>query len=728
LYDTVYNLGISTVHSYSIEGLICKNCYTLPAVKDSYGGILYTDQQQAQLFKRRCGSGVDISNIRPKGLPTKNAARTTDGIGVFMQRFSNTCEEVAQNGRRGACLLSISVHHPEVETFIKIKQDKTKVTGANVSLRITDEFMKAVETDSEYELRWPVDSKAPTISKRVKAKEIWNLIIDCAWTSGDPGLMFWDTALRESLPDLYKYINPNFADTSANPCGEIIQGFDSCRLITMNTYSYVNNPFTDDAEFDLSLYGEHTIIAQRLMDDLVDLELEAIDRILKKINDDPEPKEIKQIEIDLWEQLKKNCTAGRRTGLGNTAIADTIAAMNLPYASNEAIQLTSEIYKQLAISSMKSSCLMAKELGTFSLYNAEIEKDNLMLKRLFAEDTELEELHKKHGRRNISLTTTSPAGSVSLLTQTSSGIEPVFYLSYKRNKKVHDASKDFSFTDDKKQKWKTYEITHPKLDVWKKATGETDITKSPYHGSTITDIDYNKSVELQAAAQKWVTHSISKTHNLPEKTNKLVIAELYKLAWTSGCKGVTVFRNGCKKGVLEANDTAEVKLPKTQAPKRPKTLPCELHCINSKKAKILVVVGLAEGEPYELFASVLDKCEYSGEAGKITKLKRGHYVIKTKDGEVVIKDTHKSLTSEEAAITRLTSTALRHGADVAYIVQQLEKVEGEWGSFTHAIARVLKGYIKNGVKVTGDSCPNCKSTELTRLEGCVSCTCGWTKC
>jgi ribonucleoside-diphosphate reductase alpha chain len=720
-------------NTYQIQSL--GNCFVVPPMMDSYAGILYTDQQQIQLYKRRSGAGSDISNLRPKGLPTNNAAKTTDGVGVFMERISNSCLEVAQNGRRGANLISISVHHPEIETFIKIKQDKNKITGSNVSVRVSDEFMKAVQEDTEYEQRWPVDSKTPTISKKVKARDIWNLIIQCAWSSGDPGLMLWDTAIRESLPDRYKVIDPNFADTSSNPCGEIIQGFDSCRLMTMNLYYYVINPFTDKARFDFELFAQHTEVAQRLMDDLVDLEQEAMDRIIKKIESDPEPIQIKQVELDLWQQLKKNCFAGRRTGLGITALADTLAALNIKYGTEEAIKKTEKIYKQLAISSMRSSCLMAKELGAFPLYYKKVEADHPFLQRLFKADPELETLHNKYGRRNISLTTTSPNGTVSILMQTSSGIEPVFFLSYKRNKKITDEKNSkVSFTDAQGIKWETFDVFHPKLKEWLNITNETDIKKSPYHGATANDVDYFKSVEMQAVAQKWITHSISKTHNLPKKATKGMVEDIYLHAYKMGCKGVTVYRDGCKGNVIESNtDIDPTKtIAKTQAPKRPKSLPCDLFVLPNKKSQILIIVGKLNSDPYEIFAMHTNDekiIEHDKQYGTINKITRGHYIVKTDKGEVLIKDTHKALNPEEAVITRLISASLRHGADVAFIVHQLEKVEGDWNSFAKAIARVLKSYIVDGTKVTGEECPNCKSTtNLIRESGCVSCRCGWSKC
>lgn len=491
------------------------NCFVVNSPYDSYGGILHTDQELTQLMKRRCGVGTDISNIRPKGLATNNAAKTTDGIGIFMERFSNTTREVAQSGRRGALMLSISVNHPEIETFINIKKDLKKVTGANISIRLSDEFMNAVKNNKDYILRWPVEAtiSEAKVTKKVKAKDIWDQIIDCAWTSAEPGVLFWDRIIDNSPADIYSKLYPNFRTQSTNPCGELPLGLDSCRLLLTNLLSFVKHPFTDKAEFDFNYFAEVVKISQRLMDDLIDLEIEKISKILTKIKSDPEPEYIKQVEIRMWEQFLESCQQGRRTGTGITALGDCLAALNIKYGSEESILMTEEIYKTLAINAYKSSCIMAKERGAFPIFNKDLELNHPYLTLLLNADSELNSLYNEYGRRNVSLLTTAPTGSVSSQTQTTSGIEPAFLLSYTRRKKHNPSDKNarIDFVDALGDKWQEFKVYHHGVKKWMEISNETDESKSPYFGATSNEIDWMASVDIQAVAQKWIDHSISKT-------------------------------------------------------------------------------------------------------------------------------------------------------------------------------------------------------------------------
>ena len=1130
---------------YQIQS--ASNCFVIPSPLDSYGGILLTDQEQAQIMKRRGGVGFDISNIRPKGIPTKNAARTTDGIGVFMERFSNTCREVAQNGRRGALMLTISCHHPEIRTFINIKRDKKKVTGANISIRMTDEFMKAVKGNKKVELRFPVDSKTPTISEEVNAREIWNDIVDAAWESAEPGILFWDNVLENGPADIY----PEYRSTSTNPCfagdqrlltdvgyikfkslaenfpiqkihtdnrisfvgtnknekweidinkqgttsrdalvsltqknakvfllkfdngmsvkctedhdfatvngmikaksltkedkilvsttnnngsvvdkepetddeisafimgivcgdgtylqrknnndricidiwgsdrkritpliikyiktlydnnsssishlvksenwknrklspsyiveddeldktrivstfltlylnnkfgfgkkskhtvpefilenasnnigkyylaglyyadacpqGNVVSGFtvrlaqsnegllkdvqllchangiqtkiylrreahekyikgkiynikkqyelitvngsikeyalrigffghiekqkklddfyglcmkrrkksnqyyakmisyefignedvyclkeditrscivqglsarrcgeitlspyDSCRLMVVNLNSFVNNPYTPEAEFDFIKFAQITQVAQRLMDDMIDIELEQIDKILKKIKDDEEPENVKKIELDLWNNVKRICINGRRTGLGITALGDALAALNIRYGSKESISKTEKIYKALAINSEKSSCILAKERGAFPIFDAKMEKGHPFIERLMDADEELSALYKKHGRRNISTTTTAPVGSVSTMTQTTSGIEPSFLLKYTRRKKINPNDKDAKadFVDEMGDKWQEFTVYHHGFKKWMDVTGKTKIEDSPYHKATSNDIDWGASVDLQAAAQKWISHSISKTCNLPNSATKELVSEIYMQAWESGCKGFTIYRDGCRTGVLIEEVQKETKktgrdaiaITKTIAPKRPESLKCELHHIKLTKRldkirsiEYCAVVGMfAGGEPYELFVFENGSIDKKYVHGNLVKKSKGNYDVEFEDG-FTIKNIMKDQTEEEELVTRLVSTSLRHGTPIEFLVHQLEKVRTDnIASFTKVMCRVLKKYIKDGVRVSGETCPQCGGKDIIRMEGCQTCkSCGYSKC
>ncbi|NJL70413.1 MAG: adenosylcobalamin-dependent ribonucleoside-diphosphate reductase [Candidatus Competibacteraceae bacterium] len=730
----VYTLGVRNHHSYAVEGLVSQNCFVIESPHDSYSGILFTDLQQANLMKRRSGVGFDISTIRPANMLVKNAARTTDGISVFMERYSNTCREVAQNGRRGALMLSLSVHHPDVETFIQIKQDLKKVTGANISLRLTNEFMTAVREDDKYQLRWPVDSSNPKVSKMVRAKDIWDKIIHAAWKSAEPGLLFWDHMNDFSPAHAYGKADAAFYNRSTNPCGEIVMGTDSCRLLVLNLLGFVENAYRKDAYFNYEKFAKYSQIAQRLMDDVVDIELELMDKIINKVKSDPEPKHIKQSEISMWEEMKRVCKAGRRTGLGITALGDTLAAIGIKYGSSESIRVTEDMYKTMTVNAYKASCKMAKERGAFGCYDPEIEKNNKYLERVINSDSELRDLHSKHGRRNIALTTTAPTGSVSCLTQTTSGIEPVFLLSYTRRKKINpnDSNTRVDFTDAVGDRWQEYKVYHHGLQKWIDATGSNSIEESPYFGATSDAIDWVASVELQAAAQRWVCHSISKTCNLPNSATQVEVSNVYMKAWESGCKGFTVYRDGCRDGVLVSNDEPKPTkkiIAKTNAPKRPEDLQAAVHHVVVKGEQYFIIVGLLEGkDAYEVFAGKNGFIPKSVKSASVKKLKRGHYQATLDNGQVV-ENISDHISDLEEAITRLVSTSLRHGADINFVVHQLEKTRGDMMSFSKALARALKKHIPEGTKVVGETCASCGSGDLMRKEGCVTCaSCGSSRC
>lgn len=722
----------------------CSNCFVIPSPEDSYGGILKTDQEQAQIMKRRGGVGFDISHIRPKGIETKNAARTTDGIGVFMERFSNTCREVAQNGRRGALMLTISCHHPEIRTFINIKKDLTKVTGANISIRLTDEFMNAVKNKQQVQLRWPVDSKDPKVKEMVNAEDIWKEIIEAAWQSAEPGLLFWDTAQKYTPADIYKDFG--YESLATNPCGEIIlSAYDSCRLMCVNLLSFVIDKFNSNASFDYDKLEQIAQIAQRLMDDMIDIEIEQIDKILAKIDSDPESDDAKAVERNLWLRIRKACVDGRRTGLGITALGDALAALGIRYGSKESVIVTEKIYKALAIGSYRGSCVLAKERGAFPIFNPELEEGHPFLNRIWDAAPDVYELYKKYGRRNIANTTTAPTGSVSTLTQTTSGIEPAYMLFYKRRKKINpgDGEARVDFVDPKGDKWQEFYVFHHQFKEWMDANGysvkEGDSSinsaedleffkNSPYYKATSNDVDWSTSVDIQSVAQKWIDHAISKTCNLPNSATKELVADVYMKAWESGCKGFTVYRDGCRTGVLvSANEKKKENMFKTNAPKRPNVLDCDIHHTKSRGEDFFVLVGVLEGNPYEVFAGK-NGCITQLKKGKLTKKKRGQYELRSDDG-FVVENVCDLLTDEQAVITRMISLSLRHGSDISYVVDQLEKSPGDMTNFGKALARVLKKYIADGTKVSGATCSSCGGSNVIRQEGCLTCKdCGGSKC
>lgn len=736
--------GIGNPH----QNMSISNCFVIDAPFDSYAGILKTDQEEAQIMKRRGGVGFDISTIRPKGLQTANAAKTTDGIGVFMERFSNTCREVAQGGRRGALMLSISVHHPEIETFINIKKDKSKVTGANISIRLTDEFMKAVKDDKDFELRFPVDSDEPSITKSVNARAIWDQIIASAHDSAEPGLLFWDTVTKRSPADIY----PEFHSLSTNPCGEItLSAYDSCRLLLVNVPSFVENPFTNEAFFDDVLFRKVSFKAQRLMDDMVDLELECIDKILAKIDADPEPEDVKAIERNLWEKIRHACVTGRRTGTGVTAVGDALAALNLVYGSDESIVAVEDVYRNLAVGCYHSTIAMAKERGAFPAFDWELEKEHPFLLQILDEIPEMKSVWKKHGRRNIALTTTAPAGSVSVVAQTSSGIEPAFLLEYTRRKKINPSDGDVTpdFIDEMGDKWLEFPVYHHAFKKWMDVTGKTKIEDSPYHGGLANDIDWVQKVKLQAAAQKWICHAISNTTNLPADVSVDTVKDIYMAGWESGCKGITIYRDGSRSGVLVSSEQKEIK-PETDiiirhAPKRPLELPCEVHHITVHGEKWTFFVGILNGRPYEIMGGLSQNVSMPKrvKSGKTVKHNGPtspkarydfHYDFeKGPDDEAILKDIATLFDNATySSFTRTISLALRHGSDVRFVVEQIQKgaeKEDDFFSFSKAVSRVLKHYIEDGIVILDKKCQDCGASDLIYQEGCMMCkSCGSSKC
>lgn len=739
------------------------NCFVIESPYDSYAGILKADQEQAQIMKRRGGVGFDVSTIRPKGLVTANAARTTDGIGVFMERFSNTCREVAQGGRRGALMLTVDVHHPEIRTFINIKRDLKKVTGANISIRLSDEFMQAVKDGGKVHLRFPVQKDTKHIVEEwVDAKELWHEVIEAAWASAEPGLLFWDTVKKRTPTECYE----GYKSVSTNPCGEIVLSpYDSCRLLLVNLYKFVKNPFTSAASFDQQGYNDAVQKAQRLMDDLIDLEIEAVDKIITKIQNDPEPEDVKRSELELWNKIRSAALGGRRTGLGITALGDTLAALGFVYGSDVSIQMTETIYRTLAVNAYRSSVKMAEERGAFPVFDLATEQDHPFIQQILEADPDLVPAYKKHGRRNIALTTTAPAGSVSVLTQTTSGIEPAFMLFYKRRKKVNgdDPNVRVDFVDPIGDKWQEFKVYHHAFKKWMDVTGKTDeqVQDSPYWGGTANDIDWVKKVDLQAAAQKWICHSISNTTNIPNSTSVDVVKEIYMRGWETGCKGVTIYRDGCRTGVLVAEtpqptkpedrkskgsiDDQPTTISENHAPKRPKELPCDIHRINVRgpggSEGYLVLVGKMDDKPYEVFCGLSSHVEVPKKAKTGVLIKNGKkdgvatYNLQIPIGEddfLLFKDIVNLFDNpNHGSFTRTLSLALRHGVPVSYVCEQLQKDKhSDMQSFSRVLSRVLKGYIPDGSKSASDKkCSSCGIEGLIYKEGCVTCSsCGWSKC
>lgn len=705
------------------------NCYVLEVPKDSYSSILKVDEQLVNISKRRGGVGINLSNLRPEGASTNNAAVSSTGIPTWMERYSNSIREVGQNARRGALMLTLAINHYDIEKFITIKSDRTKVTGANISVMLSQDFLDRVDKDQDFVLQWPINTKTPKLKKTVKARYLWDLLIKQARENAEPGILMWDNILTGPA-DCYE----NYKSVCTNPCSEIpLSSYDSCRLMCLNLFSYVKNPFTSTASFDFQLFQKHTKIAQRLMDDLVDLESEKIVKILNKIKGDPESDEIKKDEFSLWTKIKKFNDEGRRTGLGITALGDTLAALGIKYGSCESITQTAAIYQALKLAAYESSVDMAEELGSFTEYDTNKEKDNDFILRIKAENKALYERMQKFGRRNIAILTTAPTGTVSILTQTTSGIEPLFQIGYTRRKKVNHADKNtkVDFIDQNGDKWQEFTVYHPKIQEWMEVTGKTDVTKSPWYDCTANDIDWINRVKMQAVAQRHVCHAISSTINLPNNVTEETVSEIYKTAFKAGCKGMTIYRDGCRTGVLVVKETTKNNIVKTSAPKRPKELTGELHHFVLEGHKYYVAVGMIGDEPFEIFTgkNELKKDLYIPKqihSGLIKKVSKGNYVFLTKDGdEYHLTNGHNNDTAD--ALSRLISISLRHGSDITFIVEQLLKTHGNMMTFSKILARTLKKYIKEGTKST-ENCSEC-DTKLVFSNGCSICpNCGYSKC
>ena len=745
-------------NDYQVASL--SNCFVIghdrPA--DSYGGIMKMDEEQVQLMKRRGGVGHDLSHIRPAGTPVLNSALTSTGLVPFMERYSNSTREVAQDGRRGALMLSVSIKHPDAESFIDAKMQQGKVTGANVSVKIDDEFMRDAIAGKEYTQQYPIDSKTPVIVKKINAQQLWKKIVHNAWKSAEPGILFWDTVLRESVADCYADLG--YRTVSTNPCGEIpLCPYDSCRLIAINLYSYVDNPFTFAATFNMELFKKHVRMAMRLMDDLIDLEMEKIAAILKKIESDPEDDEVKRTEYNLWKKIEKKSLGARRTGLGITAEGDMLAALGIRYGSDEAINFAVEVQKTLAVEAYRTSVEMAKERGAFPIYDAQREVGNPMIERIKAADPALYEDMVKYGRRNVSMLTIAPTGTTSLMTQTTSGIEPVFLPYYVRRRKVNpnDKNVNITFTDDVGDCWEEYYVFHHKFLDWCQVQGLSKeevvklpvekvdelVSKSPYYKASSADIDWVAKVKMQGSIQKWVDHSISVTVNLPNSVTEELVAEVYKTAWECGCKGVTVYRDGSRAGVLvsKKEEPKEVLRPK----KRPASLEADVVRFMNGKEHWIALVGKINNQPYEIFTGLADEdtryIPKSVTKGFIVKQKDVntgasrydfHYVDKYGYTNIVGGISHM-FNKEYWNYAKLISGVLRNGmpvVDVLNLINGLQLDSETINTWKNGVERALKRYIPDGTKDdTGKVCSKCGSNELVYQEGCLVCkSCGYSKC
>jgi ribonucleoside-diphosphate reductase alpha chain len=741
-------------NDYQIASL--SNCFVIgnDGTSDSYGGIMKIDQEQVQLMKRRGGVGHDLSHIRPKGTPVLNSALTSTGVVPFMERYSNSTREVAQDGRRGALMLSISVKHPDSGKFIDAKLESGKVTGANVSVKLTDEFMQAVEGKKIFRQQYPIGSDSPKFVRDIDAEQLWNKIIHNAWKSAEPGVLFWDTIIRESVPDCYADLG--YKTVSTNPCGEIpLCPYDSCRLLAINLFSYVNQPFTNEAGFDMELFKEHVGLAQRMMDDIIDLELEKIDAILSKIITDPESEELKMVEKNMWQNIRLKSEEGRRTGIGITAEGDMLAALGFRYGSDEATDFSVNIHKTLALEAYKASTYLARERGPFKIYDAEREANNPFILRMKEADPVMYNNMVKFGRRNIALLTIAPTGTTSLMTQTTSGIEPIFSTFYKRRRKVNpnDLDVTVTFKDEVGDSWEEYNVFHHKFVDWLKLNNydpdevtrmndkeiEDIIAKSPYDKATANDVDWVAKVRMQGAIQKWVDHSISVTINLPADAKEELVSELYLTAWKVGCKGATVYRDGSRNGVLIASGKSEIR---AERPKRPKVLDCDIIKFNNNEEKWIAFVGLKDGKPYEIFTGLADE-----EIFPIPKTIVKGKIIKNKDDEgntrydfqytdkYGYKNTMGGLSHmfkpEFWNYAKLISGVLRHEmpiADVVNLIQSLKLDSESINNWKNGVERALKKYIPNGTKAKG-KCGECGSDNLVYEEGCLICKdCGSSKC
>lgn len=738
------------------------NCFVIgvDGKPDSYGGVIKIDEEQVQLMKRRGGVGHDLSHIRPKGTPVKNSALTSTGLVPFMERYSNSTREVAQDGRRGALMLTVSIKHPDSEAFIDAKMTEGKVTGANVSVRITDDFMEAAAAGTTFTQQFPVDSANPYITKETDASGLWKKIVHNAWKSAEPGVLFWDTITRESLPDCYADLG--FQTISTNPCGEIpLCPYDSCRLLAINLYSYVIDPFTDKARFDFDLFHTHVKKAQRIMDDIIDLEMEKIDKIIEKIASDPETAEVKQTELNLWNKIRNKTLKGRRTGVGTTGEGDMIAAMGLRYGTPESTEFSTNVHKQLALAAYSSSVDMATERGAFEIFDAEREKNNPFMARIREADPELYKRMTREGRRNIACLTIAPTGTTSLMTQTSSGIEPVFMPVYKRRRKVNPNDTDVrvDYVDESGDAFEEYVVYHPKFITWMKVNNiqqksnysqdELDnlVSRSPYYKATANDVNWLEKVRMQGSVQKWVDHSISVTINLPSDVTEELVGNLYLEAWRSGCKGCTVYRDGSRSGVLLSVKKKESQPAAEGHPivsKRPIELDADVVRFQNNKEKWIAFVGLLNGRPYEIFTGLADDddgifCPKSVTRGKIIKAvdekgnKRYDFQFINKRGyKTTIEGLSDKFNPEYWNYAKLISGVLRYGMpidQVLKLVGGLELDSQSINTWKMGVERALKKYLPNGTKASGQRCPNCGQETLVYQEGCLICTsCGTSRC
>lgn len=752
-------------NDYQIASL--SNCFVigLDGSADSYGAIIRIDEEQVQLMKRRGGVGHDLSHIRPKGSPVKNSALTSTGLVPFMERYSNSTREVAQDGRRGALMLSVSIKHPDSESFIDAKMTEGKVTGANVSVKLDDEFMQAAVEGKPYTQQYPIDSPNPMVSKEIDASALWKKIVHNAWKSAEPGVLFWDTIIRESVPDCYADLG--FRTVSTNPCGEIpLCPYDSCRLLAINLYSYVVNPFTPEAYFDFELFKKHVALAQRIMDDIIDLELEKIECILEKIDSDPESMEVKGSERHLWEKIYHKSGLGRRTGVGITAEGDMLAAMGLRYGTEEATEFSEKVHKTIALEAYRSSVNMAKERGAFEIYDAEREKNNPFINRLKDADPELYEEMRKYGRRNIACLTIAPTGTTSLMTQTTSGIEPVFMPVYKRRRKVNpnDANVHVDFVDETGDAFEEYVVFHHKFLTWMKINGydpdkrytqeEIDelVEKSPYYKATSNDVDWLMKVKMQGRIQKWVDHSISVTINLPNNVSEDLVNQLYVEAWRSGCKGCTVYRDGSRAGVListkkkdkkEEEEECRCKPPQV-VEVRPKVLEADVVRFQNNKEKWVAFVGLLDGRPYEIFTGLQDDEEgivlpKSVTTGRIIKsydedgTKHYDFQFENKRGyKMTIEGLSEKFNKEYWNYAKLISGVLRWRMPIEQVIKlvgSLQLDSENINTWKNGVERALKKYVQDGTEAKGVKCPNCGHETLVYQEGCLICkTCGSSRC
>ena len=751
-------------NDYQVASL--SNCFVIgvDGAADSYGAIIKIDEEQVQLMKRRGGVGHDLSHIRPKGSPVKNSALTSTGLVPFMERYSNSTREVAQDGRRGALMLSVSIKHPDSEAFIDAKMTEGKVTGANVSVKLDNAFMQAAVDGKPYLQQYPIDSSDPTFTKEIDASTLWKKIVHNAWKSAEPGVLFWDTIIRESVPDCYADLG--YRTVSTNPCGEIpLCPYDSCRLLAINLYSYVVNPFKPNAYFDFDLFKKHVALAQRIMDDIIDLELEKIERIMHKIDEDPENDEVKRAERVLWEKIYKKSGQGRRTGVGITAEGDMLAALGLRYGTEEATEFSEKVHKTVALGAYRSSVEMAKERGAFEIYDNKREQNNPFIQRLAEADPELYEEMKKYGRRNIACLTIAPTGTTSLMTQTTSGIEPVFLPVYKRRRKVNpnDTNVHVDFVDETGDAFEEYIVFHHKFVTWMEANGydpskrysqeEIDelVAKSPYYKATSNDVDWLMKVKMQGRIQKWVDHSISVTINLPNDVDEDLVNRLYVEAWKSGCKGCTVYRDGSRSGVListKSDKNKKEELPPCKPPTvvevRPRILEADVVRFQNNKEKWVAFVGLLDGHPYEIFTGLQDDDEgillpKSVTSGRIIKnidedgTKRYDFQFENKRGyKTTIEGLSEKFNKEYWNYAKLISGVLRYRMPIEQVIKlvgSLQLNSENINTWKNGVERALKKYIQDGTEAKGKKCPNCGNETLVYQEGCLICTtCGASRC